>query len=155
MDIDSFPHPSSGRRLRAVPPLHRQRRVDPRHALDADDRALRRRVLAHSLQEGRPLSADAVTAVLAAKAWRDELPELYTEATVRELLWVDILVWCEAHELELPLDAPEALWSLLVVLHADGALHPRSDSLEVLRRPLLDCGGLTPTGHRQPNLRSV
>ena len=119
-------------------------------------RSLRSRTLSSSLSLGTPVRPDTVSVVLAAKADRFLEPvEVWLEETVRELLWVDVLAWCEHHDLELPLDVPEALWAVLRVLEADGLLGGDSDRIDTLRRPLLEFGGLGRDGQRRHPSRRV
>ena len=118
-----------------------RRSLDPRSLLSAADRHTRRLVLAHALASGTPLHPDAATVAVAAKRWRPEPFGYFDEETVAELLWVDMLAWCEAINTELPLDAGGALWHLISVLDSEGWIASHSAPVKRLLRLLQSQGG--------------
>lgn len=114
--------------------------------LSADARALRHQVLRAALASGYPISPDAVTAILGAKAQKRGPLRYFTEDSVWDLVWFDISHWCGCRGLELPGGLHRALWFVLGYLDQVNELHPHSDPVEDLRAPLLSSAGLGPDG---------
>jgi hypothetical protein len=119
----------------------------PVSLLDPAARRVRVEVVRWALAHGRPLSADALTAVLAAKAARGSEPTARWQVeSVRELVWSDVLHWCRQCGVAVPARLPETLWTLLDWLEATGGFAPGSDPLALLREPLCDSAGLDRRG---------
>ncbi len=91
-----------------------------------------------------PLHPDAATVAVASKRWRPEPIGYFDEETVAELLWVDMLAWCESIATELPLDAGMALWHLVAVLADAGSYEHHGLSPADAQRQLAQGGGLAP-----------
>ena len=123
-----------------LPPIARHRRV---------------RYFEWALAEGRPVDAQAITAVLGAKAEHAEPLDRWTPDAVRYVLWCGVGDWCCDRALDVPPGTAEALWSLLDHLVATAELAPGSGAESDLRAPLIDSGGLDTRGRRRrhPSLR--
>jgi hypothetical protein len=104
-------------------------------------------VLLWAFRLGRPLNADALTAVLGAKHDGVAAPyRQWKQDHVRELLWGDLAGWCAQHELPVPDGVAPTIWTVLDFLHATGCFGRGSDSLRLLREPLVDSGGMRRDG---------
>jgi hypothetical protein len=106
-------------------------------------RRFRVEVLLWAFREGRPVDADALSAVLGAKHARDDEPiHQWTRLSVRALLWSGVPDWCEQHGLAVPPATASTIWTVLDHLAARDGFDPGSDPLSQLREPLVDSGGL-------------
>jgi hypothetical protein len=106
-------------------------------------RRYRVEVLLWAFREGRPVDADALTALLGAKHDRvDEPIHRWTRITVRALLWSGVPAWCLQHDLPVPQATAATMWTVLDHLAARDGFDPGSDPLSRLREPLVDSGGL-------------
>ena len=108
------------------------------------------------------LPPDLVALTIAASTLRDERSDVitpddaapggfWTRQTVNALLMRDLPEWCAVHGVSRPYAFPEALWRYFDFLVATGRLHPGSDPLEELRRPLRCYGQLGPSGRWEPD----
>src|SRR3954449_13059903 len=104
--------------------------------------AARRWAIAH----GRTLSTPALAAILGAKTSRSEPIDRWTADTVCELLWTDIITWCQSRDAGCPERVAETLWTYLSFLADEDALASGSDVLPQLRAPLMAVGGLNRDG---------
>ena len=105
-----------------------------------------------ALYEGRPLDRDLVALFLAATelSHRDDVsPTRWSRTGVNELLSIHTFNWCSVHSTLMPDGLPEALWTYLDFLFATGRIHPLSDPLPELRKPLRCYCGLDETGRRE------
>jgi hypothetical protein len=111
-------------------------------------------IRAHALAQGQSLDADVVALVLVAgehamAADRRLTVDRWIRRDVIDLLSVDVFNWCSLHRILLPEQVPEAIWHLLGLLAASGALDAASDPLNELRKPLRCYGGLGADGRRR------
>lgn len=101
------------------------------------------------------LPVDLVVLIIAVSLQRDSVPaELaptyWTRTAVNRLVMTGLPNWCAAHRVPLPFDAPEAVWAYLDFLVDTDRLHPQSDPLAELRRPLRCYGQLDESGRWDP-----
>jgi len=71
---------------------------------------------------------------------------LFTEDIVWQLLWVDVVSWCNGRNVPVPDQVAETLWFLVTHLDASDQLVPGSDPLAFLQSPLVAAGGLDKKG---------
>ncbi|MGI9601782.1 MAG: hypothetical protein ACR2QE_07850 [Acidimicrobiales bacterium] len=129
------------------------RRLHPHEWLTAAQRASRARALAVALAHGVSVSADAVTVVLASRAWCEEFPPgVWSAEIVRQLLWLDLGTWCGEFDVELPDDAPMALWAVLFAARSAGEL--TASELDDALAPLLDSSGFRLPGQGRGRRRA-
>lgn len=107
-----------------------------------------------------PLDLVALVIVAGSEGSRlrhDELPDdaepgtYWTRTSVNELLMRDVPNWCSTRGSTWPFALPEAAWRFLDFLAATGRLHPDSDPVVELRRPLRCFGQLGPNGRWRPD----
>ncbi len=111
--------------------------------LDPNLRALRRDLLAFGVARGRPVDADAASAVLAAKVARAPEPvELLDDDIVTELLWVDVFAWCGDHGVPPPTAVAATLHTWVDQLASVGRLAPGSDGVDALHDAINAAGGV-------------
>ena len=126
---------------------------DQAPAIPADARlrvsAARRWAIGH----GRTLSTPALAAIVGAKLDRSEPFDVWTADVVSELLWTDIVTWCQGRGAACPQRVAETLWTYLTFLADEAAMAPGSDALAQLRAPLLAVGGLNRDGRQRVNGR--
>lgn len=81
---------------------------------------------------------------------RDDVvsPTRWSRTTVFHVLRCGIPSWCASSRCALPEALPEAMWEWFDFLDETGALHPASDPLGELRKPLLCYGWLDHRGRR-------
>ena len=119
-------------------------------ALDPDLRHQRHLVARWALAEGRPLNLDAITVILAVRAFEAEADRApFTRWTTRGLvgfLWGSATTWCETQGVELPSSLNESLWTYLSYLSAERELASGSATLAQLREVLVESGGLNRSG---------
>jgi hypothetical protein len=77
---------------------------------------------------------------------RTVAPTRWTRTGVHRALSCDIPHWCSLHGCPWPVELAEAMWEWFDFLHGTGRLHPGSDPLWELRKPLLCHGGLDQRG---------
>jgi hypothetical protein len=129
--------PSGGRRA------PRRRADDPIHLLPVAVRQLRLEAMLWAFRQGQPVDADALTCILLAKdSQLDEPFAVWTAASVRRLLWVDIVALCDSLERRPPALVAPTMWTLLDFLHGTHSFGDGSEQLELLREPLIDSGGV-------------
>ena len=104
---------------------------------------MRLEVLLWAFHRGQPVDAEALSCILLAKdSHRDDPFAVWTAESVRRLLWIDIVVLCEALERRPPEHVAPTMWTLLDFLDATACFADGSDPLELLREPLIDSGGV-------------
>lgn len=110
------------------------------------------------LRAGRPLDRDLIALLLAATelGHRDDIsPTRWSRTGVNELLSIHVFNWCSLHTAKVPDRLPEALWTYLDFLFAAGRIHPLSEPLLELRKPLRCYCGLDENGQRDPGAERV
>ncbi len=112
----------------------------PAEWLTGDEMQLRRRALVAGLAAGCPADRTAVTVILAARRLFDSGP--WDEAMVRGLLWVGVVDFCIAIDIDVPERVAESLWAIVHSLHVDAAID--TADYDAMCRPLIDSGGFTP-----------
>ena len=133
-------------RRRGDRPASRTRRSDDAtHLLSVPMRQLRLEVLLWAMRMGHPVEADALTCVLLAKQSQSDIPAArWTAESVRRLLWVDILTLCATLDRKTPDRVAPTMWTLLDFLDRHDRRGVSGDSLDALREPLIDSGGVGP-----------
>lgn len=133
----------------------RHRADDPIHLLSVPARQLRLEVLLWAMRMGMSVDADALTCILLAKQAQPDRPMLqFTAESVRCLLWIEILSLCADLERVPPEHVAPTMWTLLEFLDRNDRLDVGSDSLETLREPLIDSGGLPRRRRRTQTART-
>lgn len=95
------------------------------------------------MARGRPVDADAASAVLAAKVARAPEPvELLDDDIVTELLWVDVFAWCGDHGVPPPTAVAATLHTWVDQLASVGRLAPGSDGVDALHDAINAAGGV-------------
>jgi len=87
--------------------------------LPASLRALYRRVLVETLRSGVPVDPGALAVVLSAFDECADDPERITSAVIERLLWFEIAVFCERHNLEVPSGCSSALFACVAIAVGD------------------------------------
>jgi hypothetical protein len=83
--------------------------------------------------------------VLLAKQSQIDIPiTRWTADSVRRLLWVDILTTCASLDRKTPERVAPTMWTLLDFLDHHDRRGDGGDSLDSLREPLIDSGGIGP-----------
>ncbi len=98
---------------------------------------LRRFVLAlriWALARGRSVEPDAVEAIVGAAGRPLSSPSMWTGSDVEALIWVDVLLWCEATGRARPVALGEALWAYFGFLGEGGLLAEGSETPVVLQQ---------------------
>jgi hypothetical protein len=80
----------------------------------------------------------------------DQDPFRWTRVSVYHLVRCDIPNWCSGQRCLWPEQLPEALWEWFDFLHATGRLHPSSDPVTELHKPLACYGWLDQDGRKLP-----
>jgi hypothetical protein len=78
-------------------------------------------------------------------------PNVWTRMSVYHLLRCDIPNWCSEQRCRWPEGLPQELWAWIDFLHGTGRLHPASDPVAELRKPLICCGWLDQDGRPLPS----
>lgn len=104
-------------------------------------------VLLWAFRLGRPVNADALSAVIGAKHDAITAPyRQWKQDHVRELLWCGVAGWCAQHDAPVPGPVAPTMWTVLDFLQSTRGFARGSDSLRLLREPLVDSGGIQPDG---------
>ncbi len=117
---------------------------------------LRRFVLAlrtWALARGRSVEPDAVKAIVGAAARPLSSPSVWTSSDVEGLIWLEVLLWCEATDRARPAGLGEALWSFFGFLAACGLLAEGSDKVVVLQQLVCAHCALGVNGRARPPRR--
>jgi hypothetical protein len=77
-------------------------------------------------------------------------PNRWTRTEAYHVLRCDIPNWCSRHGCLWPAELPQIMWQWFDFLHATGHLHPDSDPVAELRKPLACAGGLDQDGAPLP-----
>jgi hypothetical protein len=77
-------------------------------------------------------------------------PTRWTRISVYQVLRSDIPNWCAMQGCRWPLEVAEAMWEWFDFLHATGRMHPASDPVAELRKPLSCYGWLDQDGRKLP-----
>ncbi len=80
----------------------------------------------------------------------DRDPFRWTRIGVYHLMRCDIPNWCSEQRCRWPEQLPQALWEWFDFLHATGRLHPASDPVAELHKPLACYGWLDQNGDTLP-----
>ncbi|MDH3753679.1 MAG: hypothetical protein OEU32_07385 [Acidimicrobiia bacterium] len=116
-------------------------------------RAWRTDLIAWTLAEGRSLGPDAATAVLGVLGERGGPGIAITDDLITELVWVDVLGWCNAHRVDAPTRLATTMHTIVDHLDARAALGPGSDSVGELHECIESAGGFdapAPRSQRPP-----
>lgn len=106
-------------------------------------------------QDGRPRRTDPDLFALVCAAAEESLgdvvaPTRWTRTGVSQLLRSDLPNWCSLRRCLVPDGDIAALWEWFDFLHATGRLHPDSDPVAELRKPLCCAGELDQDGRPLP-----
>lgn len=77
-------------------------------------------------------------------------PTRWTRISSYHVLRCDVPNWCSSARCLWPIELPQAMWRWFDFLDETGRLHPDSDPLGELRKPLLCWGGLDHRGRPRP-----
>jgi hypothetical protein len=119
------------------------------HHVHPHSSELRRFVLAvrmWALAGGRALEPSAIEAVVGAAARPLTTPSVWTTDDVEQLVWVDVLLWCDAAGRARPVGLGEALWWVLGHLADRGLIADGSDPLAALQMSVCEHTALGPDG---------
>jgi hypothetical protein len=106
-------------------------------------------------QDGRSRRTDpdlfALLCAVAEESLGDVVaPTRWTRTGVSQLLRSDLPNWCSRQRCLVPDDDVAALWEWFDFLHATGRMHPDSDPVAELRKPLCCAGELDQDGRPLP-----
>src|SRR5215467_9315979 len=96
-------------------------------------RAVRTWALAH----GEIASREALQVICEVKAARRGPFDRWRLVDVDELVWHELVTWCQHEEMPLPAQLAETLWTYLGFLWAAGVADPASHTVDALRAPLI------------------
>lgn len=118
--------------------------------LNNESRRLLHDVLCARLAAGKPINADAVRVILAARQTHHVgSVSRITSELLWQLVFVDILAWCRNRRLEVPDHIPAALTAIVMQLHTTGQLDSSSDPIGELLHAIDECVG-TDSREREP-----
>jgi hypothetical protein len=108
-----------------------------------------------ALATGRPLTIDAITAILAAKEFdatvSGERFDHWTRSSVLTFLFGSAVEFCRQNNVDLPSSVGESLVTYLQYLEASHGFAPKSSPVAALIQTVTELSGLTPSGRVQPS----
>lgn len=94
---------------------------------------LRADFLRHQLASGRPVRPDTASVVVRAGTWlTGRPPERWGAEDLLAMAWYGVVAWCRAESVEVPADAPSALYELTGYLDPDGSAGLRAAVDEIV-----------------------
>jgi hypothetical protein len=112
-----------------------------------------RQVRTWALAHGEIASRDALQVICEVKAARRAPFDRWRLVDVDELVWHELMSWCQHQDMPLPTQLAETLWTYLGFLWDAGVADPASHQVEALRAPLIAYGGLGSDGRPRSDQR--